>query len=232
MTGEAPRELATTRALEGLPSGAWRELYEVRFESRHLTNVDHVVVGRTGMFVIDSRDWSGQIEVGPEALVQDGMNREGTLARLTNVATAIAEELPDVDRRHVVPVLCFDHDEPVSAWVGGVLVCTTANLVDLLVEQPRVFGAHQVDDVFNRLTWLLPLATYRVGTPSGPSRAGHRREGRSRPKLVPHKGSHAKHVPSTRSERMTPWVRSALIAIGCYLVMMPAVAYGAWPGVV
>jgi hypothetical protein len=31
---------------------------------------------------------------------------------------------------------------------------------------------------------------------------------------------------------MTPWVRAALIAIICCLVMIPSIRYGTWPGAV
>ena len=228
MAGESPRELATTRALDALPSGAWREMYEVRCASRRLENLDHVVVGRSGVFVIDSRDWSGQVEIDSQALTQDGYTREATLVRLADAAAHVAELVPGLDPRHVVPVLCFDHDEPVSAWVGDVLVCTTASLVDLLVTQRRVVEADRVEELFTRLTWALPSVSYRVGEPSGPARTGHRREGRARTKPVPRRRSSAKHVPSS-GDRSSTAVRAALVAVVCCLVLCFLVRYLAGP---
>jgi hypothetical protein len=228
MPGEAPRELGTTRALEALPSGAWREMHQVRWPSRLMTNLDHIVVGRAGVFLIDSRDWSGQIEVSSQGLTQDGFNREATLARLVEAAVAVAKQLPGLDPRHVVPVLCFDSDEPVWAWVGDVLVCTTANVVDLLVTQRRVFAADKVDDLFNVLKWLLPSGSYRIGEPSGPSRPGHRRDGRSRRRLAWRRRSSAKHAPSS-GMRSSPGMRGALVAVVACLVLFSLVRYVAGP---
>src|SRR3954451_11751127 len=150
---EAVRELATTRALDALPSGAWRELYEVRCPVRGLENMDHVVVGRAGVFVIDSRDGSGQLEVSPEGVTQDELTRQATINRVAGAAKARAERMPDLDPRLVVPVLCFDRDEPMAAWVGDVLVCTTANVVELLMSQRRVWEAERVDECFTKVTW-------------------------------------------------------------------------------
>ena len=194
MAGEDAREQATTRALDALPSGAWRELYQVRGASRLLANLDHIVVGRAGIFIVDSRDWAGDLEVGPQSLTHDGISPEATLSHLVDAAKATAELLPDLDPRHVVPVLCFDNKLPLSAWVGGVLVCTTANVVDVLLAQPRVVGAEQVDTLFNRLMWALPLVSYRVGEPKGEARSGHRREGKARTRLGRRKRSSARHA--------------------------------------
>lgn len=227
MVGEAPRELATTRALEALPGGAWREMHEVRCASRRLSNIDHVVVGRAGVFVIDSRDWSDDIEVSSEGLSQDGFTREATLSRLVDAASAVAELVPELERRHVVPVLCFDHDEPVSEWVGGVLVCTSANVVELLLAQRRILESSRLEELFNRVAWALPSASYRVGEPSGPSQNGHRLDGRARTRLVPRRRS-AKHVPST-PDRSSAVVRAALAVVLCALVVCFLVRYLAGP---
>ncbi len=194
MAGEGAREQATTRALDALPSGEWRELYEVRCGSRLLANLDHVVVGRAGIFVIDSRDWAGRLEVTPQSVTHEGTSPEATLSRLADAAKAIAELLPDLDPRHVVPVLCFDRDESLSAWVGGVLVCTTANVVEVLLAQWRVYAATQVDELFNRLIWALPSVSYRIGELKGQPRTGHRLEGRARTRMGRRKRSSAKHV--------------------------------------
>ncbi len=230
MTGEFAHELATTRALDALPAGAWRVMHDVRVPGRRVTNVDHIAVGRAGVFVIDSRDWSGQLEVRSQVLTQDGSDRQATADRVTDSARALAEVTPDLDPQFVVPVLCFDRDEPLSGWAGEVLVCTTGNLVDLLTTQRRVWDPTTADSMFDRLAWTLPPDTYRVGAPSGPPRNGHRLEGRARTRLMPRRRSAARHVPSKRGEHMTPWIRAALFANACCLVLCAAIRFGAWPG--
>lgn len=150
--------------------------------------------------------------------------------RVIDSARALAEVTPDLEPECVVPVLCFDRDQPLSGWVGEVLVCTTANLVDLLTSQKRVWDPASADQMFDRLVWTLPPDTYRVGTPTGQPRNGHRLEGRARTRLVKRRRSGRRHVPSTRGEHMTPWVRAALFANACCLVLAPAIRFGAWPG--
>src|SRR4051794_1163993 len=185
MTGEFAHELATTRALDALPAGVWRVMHDVRVPGRRVTNVGHIAVGRGGVFVIDSRDWSGQLEVRVQVLTQDGSDRQSTVDRVADSARALAEVTPGLDPECVVPVLCFDRDEPLSGRVGEVLVCTTSNLVDLLTSQKRVWDPDSAELMFDRLVWTLPPETYRVGEPSGPPRSGHRREGRARTRLMP-----------------------------------------------
>ncbi len=151
MTGESVREEATTRALDALPADAWRLMGDVRCPARRVANIDHIVVGRAGVFVIDSRDWSGHLEVHEQMLTQDGSNRDATIDRVADAALGVAEVVLDLDPRLVVPVLCFDRDEPVSGWVHGVLVCTTGNLVEQLTSQRRVWERAEADQVFERL---------------------------------------------------------------------------------
>jgi hypothetical protein len=193
MAGESARELATTRALDQLPAGAWRVMYDVRCPGRRVLNVDHIVVGRAGVFVVDSRDWSGQLEVREQVLMQDGSNREATTVRVADSALALAEVF-ELDPARVVAVLCFDRDEALSGRASDILVCTTSNVVDLLTTQRRVWSQAEADLVFDRIAWVLPESTYRIGTPTGPPRDGHRLEGRARTRLLRWKRSSAKHA--------------------------------------
>ena len=192
----AGREQATSRALDGLPAGEWRAMYDVRCPARRVANLDHIVVGRAGVFVVDSRDWSGHLEVHSHVLTQDGSNRGATVSRVADSALAVAEVMTGLEPELVTPVLCFDREERVSGWVRGVLVCTTGNLVDRLTKQPKVWEPAQVDQMFAQLTWGLPGITYRIGEPSGQAvRRGHRREGRARTGFAPWRRTSAQHVP-------------------------------------
>jgi hypothetical protein len=202
---------------------------DVRCPARRVANLDHIVVGRAGIFVIDSRDWSGQLEATPEALLQAGSRRDAPVAGVADAALALAEVLPGLDPQRVVPVLCFDRDEPVSGWVHDVLVCTTDNVVDLLTTQRRVWDAEEADQWFERLKWTLPESTYDVCETNGQPLNGHRRAGKAKTRPARRKSS-ARRRPPTRTERMTPWVRAALIAVICCLVMLPSIRYGTWPG--
>src|SRR3954447_4904968 len=229
MTGELARELATTHALNQLPGGAWRLMQDLRCTQRRLANLDHIVVGRGGVFVIDSRKWMGQLELRSGVLLQDGSRRESTVARTAESAVAVAEMVPGIDPDLVVPVLCFDREEPISGWAREVLVYTTGNIVELLTSQKRVLALEEVDQLFERLTWSLPSTMYSIGAPSGEARSGHRLEGRARTRVVPRKRSSAKHVPGTGGQQFSPAIRGALIAIACCLVLISLVRWLALP---
>ena len=205
MRGETAREEATTRALDALPVEVWRTMYDVCCPARRVANLDHIVVGPGGVFVIDSRDWSGSLEVRGQVLLHDGSNRGATVARVADAARGMAEVVLEVDPRFVVPVLCFDRAESVSGWAHDVLVCTTGNLVEQLQAQPPVWEPAEAERMFDRLSWVLPPETYRILEPTGP--------------LAP-------------VVHLTPWVRAALINIACCLVMFSAIRFGTWPGAV
>ncbi len=225
MGREIARELATARegaaasALETLPAGTWRTLYDVRCASLRMTNVHQIAVGRSGVFVIDTRDWSGDIEVRPDALIHDGDSREATLARVTDSALAVAEAV-GLDSAHVVPVLCFARDEPISGWVDGVLVCTPHDLAEQLASRQRVWTASAVEQLFIRLTWALPRVTYRVGEPRGRARHHHRLERSARRRPPTRRRTSRKRAHRIRGEGASTAMRLALTGIACCLALV------------
>ncbi|MGH8967131.1 MAG: nuclease-related domain-containing protein [Actinomycetes bacterium] len=75
----AEGEAATARVLATLPPG-WTAIHEVRWPSRRLANIDHVLVGPGGIFVIDSKNWSGRVSVDNGQLRQNGRSREKAVA--------------------------------------------------------------------------------------------------------------------------------------------------------
>jgi hypothetical protein len=225
MAGETAREQATSRALDLLPAGQWRAMYDVRCPARRVANLDHIVVGRAGVFVIDSRDWSGNVEVHANVLSQDGNSRGATVNRVADAALAVAE-VTGLDPAHVTPVLCFDREESVAGWVHDVLICTTGNVVEQLTSQRRVWDEPQVEQTFSTLTWSLPGITYTVGEPSGQPRRGHRREGPARKRPALRKRS-TRRMRRARGEKASTVVRVSLMALVACLVLVPAIGYAA-----
>ena len=169
-------------------------MHDVRCSLRRLANLDHIVVGRAGVFAIDTRHWMGRLEVKLGGADPGGSSREATLECVAESALALSDVVPGLEHRIVVPVLCFNRDEPVSGWARDVLVCTTGNVVDLLTTQKRVLASDQVDQVFDLIRECLPTSTYRVGEPRARPRNLHRLEGRARTRWTWWKGSSAKHL--------------------------------------
>ncbi len=58
----AEGETHTAAALERLGAG-WICWHDLKWPGRRLANIDHLAIGPGGIFVIDSKNWSGRIEV-------------------------------------------------------------------------------------------------------------------------------------------------------------------------
>ena len=138
----ADGEQATAAALDALPKESWTVFHDVRWPGRKFANVDHVAVGPTGVFVIDSKNWSGSITVSRDVLRQNGRSREKTVNGAAEAALAVAGLTPVVVPQHVHPVLCFVRDEPLTGWARDVMICSTPNLVELMVTRPEVLPPH------------------------------------------------------------------------------------------
>ncbi|MEP9381809.1 nuclease-related domain-containing protein [Nocardioides sp. KR10-350] len=154
----AEGERATAAALACLPSG-WTAFHDVRWPERRLANVDHVVVGPGGVFVIDSKNWSGTVAVRAGVLRHNGYRRERTVDAAGEAALAVARLVADVPPEAVYAVLCFAGSGPEAGWVGGVAVCTPATLVELLTTRPVALAEEQVAWAATRLDVLLQGAT-------------------------------------------------------------------------
>ncbi len=152
----------TARVLAELPTLGWRVFHDMRWPGRRFANIDHVVVGPTGIFVIDTLTWSGNIEVRDGVLRHDGRRRDRSVLAGIDAAETLTELLPGVPAGAVHAVLCFDRDEPVFGWAGDVMVCSPANLATLLASRPSVLDATVVTGIANSLSRSLFSATQRV----------------------------------------------------------------------
>jgi len=173
----AEGEATTAGVLSMLPAD-WTVIHDVRWPSRRLANIDHVVVGPGGIFVIDSKNWSGEVTVKNGHLRQNGRSREKVVASCADAGLAIAE-LAGPYAGHVNPVLSFASDKPMTGWCRDVMVCSTPTLLQMLLSRPMVLGPREVRDASLRLdARLLAAATApqrrsREATAAGRMAGGH-----------------------------------------------------------
>ena len=146
----AAGERATAKALDSLPSQSWVVLHDVRWPGRPFANIDHVAIGPGGVFVIDSKNWSGSVELAGDVLRQDGRSRARELVSARESAAAVARQLVFLPSAQVVSVLCFVGRD-VTGWVGSVLVCNTSNVAHVLTSRRPVMSPDQVRAVANEL---------------------------------------------------------------------------------
>ncbi len=186
MAGESARawhdaaqgEAVTASVLAGLPP-SWTVLHRLTWRGRQYDNIDHVVVGPPGIFVIDSRVWSGRVAVNHGVLRQDGHNRISSIRAVVAAAAALSETSAAARFDHVHGVLCLVGSDVPAAWVGGVLVCSAHELVEELSSYAEVLPGgvavvvaaeiqRQLDAVSGPSTVTTP--TVAVGARNGGSR--------------------------------------------------------------
>ena len=119
----------------------WVVVNDLRWPGRQRANIDHVVIGPGGAFVVDSKAWSGDITIN-EDIRQNGRRRDLATAA-QDAATAVHEQLL-VDLAQVIGVVCFVRDEAIAGAINEVLVCSTFNLVHMLQSRPEVLTEQQV----------------------------------------------------------------------------------------
>ncbi|QNN52318.1 nuclease-related domain-containing protein [Nocardioides mesophilus] len=161
----ADGEVATAAILATLPPG-WISLHDVRWPGRRLANVDHVLIGPGGVFVIDSKNWTGRISLDGGHLRQNGYSREKAVAGAADAALAVSELISPY-AAWVHPVLCFVGQDHLSGWCREVMVCSTANLVGMLTSRPVVFTPEHVSYLHGQLDIGLRRTAAR---PAGPSK--------------------------------------------------------------
>jgi hypothetical protein len=229
----AAGERRTADRLATLPAG-WVVLHDVRWPGRRFANIDHVVVGPSGIFVIDSKNWSGRVTLRDGVLRQNGRSREKQVAGCADAALATAE-LAGPYGAHVVPVLCLALDEGPAGWSRDVLVCTTEQLTGMLLSRTPVLSPQHVADVGTRLDLSLASAggTARralgVGVPdrSTSEAPARRRTAGSRTGAVRQRQQRAGVRRTTRRRRRQPTLRRFVLSLGLVcglLIFGPGIA--------
>jgi hypothetical protein len=146
----AAGERATAKALTSLPSDSWEVLHDVRWPGRPFASIGHVAIGPSGVFVIDSKNWSGSVRLDGQVLLQNGRPHARELVSAREAAAAVGRLLAVLPSAQVSSVLCFAGKD-VTGWCGPVLVCNTSNLAHVLTSRRTVMSPDLVRAVANEL---------------------------------------------------------------------------------
>jgi hypothetical protein len=130
----AEGEEAVARILSFLPSGH-TVFNDLQLHSGG-PSFDHIVVSPAGIFVIETKTWSGEISFENGQVLRNGRPpdrpplkqvKEAAAALMDHLSAAGCPEAP------VRPVLCFVGNRPLGglANVGGVRICTEEDLLSL-----------------------------------------------------------------------------------------------------
>ena len=108
----------------------------------HSGDVDHVVVGPTGIFVIETKNWRGSVTVADGRLQVDGTApHRDPLEQARQAASKLQVRFGKAGIYHatVVPVVCFASDcfTAGTQTVGEVVVCNAESLRGMLTDPQR-----------------------------------------------------------------------------------------------
>jgi len=138
-------ERRTARLLAGLERHGWAVLHDLAVAGSR-ANLDHLVIGPAGVFVIDSKQYCGRLRLDPSGRLWHGRYPLApTLRAVSFEADQAALVLTDPDVV-VVPIVAV-HGAQVP-WgkvvLEGVPVVTARRLPSMLRELPAVLGPERV----------------------------------------------------------------------------------------
>jgi hypothetical protein len=141
---------------------AWHRIDDIRWPGKPFADVDHVLVGPAGIFVIDVRPMSKELlDLRPETVTAPGWVRPDVFAGLESAAHAI-RSLIGMPHRHAVPVLCLVGESEINRRIDSVIVCSIDHVVATLYCMPPVLNERQVQEIADSLRSSLMPATGRL----------------------------------------------------------------------
>ena len=115
-------------------------------------HVDHVVVGPTGIFSVETKSWLGSVTVDENEIIVNGhLPDRAPVGQATREAAAVQAALRRAGWTigEVKPVLCFASDTFVDARraVGPVMVLNAGAAVGWIEAQPKVMSDGDVERI-------------------------------------------------------------------------------------
>ena len=154
-------EEKTAAALERL-GDSWVVLHDRRIPGSR-ANIDHIAIGPPGVFVIESKDYSGQVSLGGNEIRVNG-RRVGWVDQVRRQADAVLAVLPageEASPTPVTPIICVHRAS--LPWIrssaGGVRVVSGSGLEKRLREAPAVLDDDRIREIAAELDRRLRPAT-------------------------------------------------------------------------
>ena len=164
----AEGEVVLAEAMGPLSADGYYHLDDRRLPGSE-ANLDHVLIGPAGVFVIDAKNWSGQLRVDGKSLRQDERRRDDHLERVrvqaVDVSTLIEESLGR--RVEVWAAICFTGEAalPSRTAVDRVHLVNRDELVPFVRSLERRLDQSAVDEVMQALLARLPPRSAPGTTP-------------------------------------------------------------------
>ncbi len=172
----AEGERRVAESLGRLERYGWTMLHDVRWPGRRQANIDHIAIGPGGVFVVDAKNWSGDVRVTHEAVRQNGYGRASALEGVNQATAAVAALLMPQHRSAVRGVMCLagQEDQAVTV-VNGVFVCGRWQLPEHLLAMPPRLTVLEVADIARFLAQDLSSNQPRARRADAPAPTSERR---------------------------------------------------------
>jgi Nuclease-related domain len=147
----AAGERRTARLLDPLERQGWAVLHDLAVPGSR-ANLDHLVIGPGGVFVIDSKQYRGRLELDPSGRVWHGRYPLAPTLRVVEFeADQAAQVLTDPDVVVVPIVVVHGAQIPWGKVVTqGVPVVSARRLPSMLRQLPAVLGPERVAGLADR----------------------------------------------------------------------------------
>jgi hypothetical protein len=152
-------ELRVAQALDLLLPAGYARLDDVHWPGTTKANLDHVVFGPGGMFVVDAKNWTGQVLVRAGILRQNGYRRTRETSKVLQMTADLQAHL-GASVGQCQPVLCLvgqPTTRPVLA--EGVTVVGVGELGRWLFTRPEIWPVSHVTALAAWLPHVLTTAT-------------------------------------------------------------------------
>jgi hypothetical protein len=148
-------------ALAELGSG-WERIDDIKWPGYEFANVDHVLVGPAGVFVIDLQYGKGVFDLDhATSLRRDARSPKPAVEDVVSAAHAVGSLLGMVHRRPMA-VLCLVDETGIETTVGDALIVSLDKLAARLKAMTPILDAKQVADLTDKLRKDLVLVTGRL----------------------------------------------------------------------
>jgi len=199
-------ELRVAQTLDLLLPAGYARLDDVRWPGTTKANIDHVVFGPGGMFVVDAKNWTGDVVVRAGVLRQNGYRRTRETDKVLRMTADLQAHL-GASVGQCQPVLCLVGQPTTRPTLAeGVTVVGVGELGRWLFTRPEIWPTSHVDAL---AAWLPNVVTSASdGQPArvlGPMNTGApaARQSTAASSVAPTTGGAAEVLPAGRHRART-----------------------------
>ena len=164
--------------IDRLDRARWYALPDLPWTGRPPGTHGRVLVGPTGVFLLDHRSWTGEVTVRRDLLRISGRSRDPYVADLLEAADSVAALLPADYHALVRPVMCLTRQSRLDLLTRHVRVCSPDTLGRILGHGPDLLAAEHREYVESVVRAATKLETEGIVVEVRPRPLGRFEQGR------------------------------------------------------